>query len=138
MGYPAPLDENSASVSGTLRAGPPVSGHTIQRDEDHHTFILDHRCIPCTPAQYRVLVLLLEHVGECVSYARLIEQAQGYPAATSETVHTKQARIRLMHLVSDVRTKLWSLGLDIVAVMGTGYILLSAQVPQAHQTPYQE
>lgn len=110
--------------AGELQPGPHVTGHRIQRDEAQHTFVIDQTLIACTPTEYWVLALLLEQANQCVPYAQflaLIQEAPPHPAAPS-----KQTRTRLMHLMSDLRAKIWPLGLDIAAVMNTGYLLLSS------------
>lgn len=112
-------------IPGSLLLGPHVAGHVVQRDEERHAFVIDQQLILCTPTEYRVLTLLLEQVDRCVRYAHLIAQCQEEPS--SSAVQRKQDRTRLMHLVSDVRSKIWVFDWDIVAVMNTGYILLSSR-----------
>lgn len=107
---------------GTLLPGPHVAGYTVQRDEQRHTFVVDNTLIPCTPTEYRVLTLLLAHVNQYVPYAPLIACVQ--EGVTTDAALLKQARTRLIHLISDVRSKIWPLNWEIVAVMQTGYILL--------------
>lgn len=134
MGQPGQLqtakDMSRSHAPENGRAQVHVGEHIILRDEDHHFFLIDQRCIACTPAQYRVLKLLLEHAFQCVPYARLLAQARDQPLTASTTgVPPKQARLQIMHLISDLRAKLWVGGLDIVAVMGTGYMLVDVQLP---------
>lgn len=117
----------SSENPGELLPGPQIAGYSVQRDEAQHTFVINRKLVACTPAQYRVLALLLEQADRCVPYAHLIAQLQDGPSADATQI--KQVRNRLMHLMSDLRTKIWALGLDIVAVMNTGYMLLS-QPPQ--------
>ena len=111
-------------LPGALLVGPHVAGHTIQRDENHHAFVIDQQLILCTPMGYRVLALLLEQMDRCVPYTHLIALCQNAP--TSHPILPRQALLRMRHLVSDLRSKIWVLNWDIVAVMGTGYILLSS------------
>ena len=118
-------ETQSARIPGGLLPGPHVEGHSIQRDEEKYAFLIDQKLITCTPTEYRVLALLLEQAGRCVPYAQLGAQFQDEPL--TDAAHLKQARIRIIHLMSDLRAKIWALGLDIVAVMNTGYILLSSR-----------
>lgn len=111
---------------GTLRDFLPIFGHTIQYNEEQRIFVIDHnRIISCTPSEYRAFALLCEQAGQCVSYLSLFTHIQGEKGSQPGT--PKQARSRTMYLVSDLRAKIWPCGLDIVAVMGTGYILLAKQ-----------
>ncbi|MGH2506077.1 MAG: hypothetical protein ACRDHZ_01440 [Ktedonobacteraceae bacterium] len=125
---PTGKDTPLACGPGALLLGPSVAGHTVQRDENHHAFVIDQTLLPCTPTEYRVLALLLAQVDRCVPYAQLIACAQETP--TRDAVLLKQARTRLMHLMSDLRAKIWVFGWDIVAVMQTGYILLSSRTEE--------
>lgn len=102
-----------------LIPGPPVAGHTIQRNEAQHVYVLDDRLIRCSPSEYRILTELLEQVDRYVPYARLIEE----PLANA--MQRRKARTRMMHVMSKLRSKVWASGLDIVAVVNYGYILVS-------------
>jgi DNA-binding response OmpR family regulator len=117
-----------AGIPGSLLLGPHVAGHLVQRDEARHAFVIDQQLLLCTPMGYRVLMLLLEQVDRCVPYAQLFARCQDTPS--SETVLLRQTRMRMVHLISDLRPKIWVFNWDIVAVMGTGYMLLSSQ-PEA-------
>lgn len=108
-----------------LRPGPCVANHRIQRDDDQHLLVIDHTILSCTPTEYRVLTLLLEQADRCVPYAHFMQRlSPGSPP--TDAAQRKQARIRLMHLMSHLRSKVWVFGLDIVAVMNVGYLLLSS------------
>lgn len=115
--------EEQTGVPGALCQGPRIEGHHIQRDEEQHAYVIDQKLITCTPTEYRVLTLLLEQADRCVPFARLWAQCQDGPLIDAAQI--KQARIRIIHLMSDLRIKIWVLGLDIVSVMNYGYILLS-------------
>lgn len=112
-------------VSGTLQPGPTVPGHTIQSNEQLATWIIDQTLLACSPTGYRCLKLLLEQAERCVPYAHFIAQVQEAPLV--ETRVQKQTRMRVAHIMSNLRAKLWPLGLDIGSVMGVGYILLRAE-----------
>lgn len=114
--------ENSR-IPGALRPGPRIEGHSIQQDEEQNAYVIDQKLIACTPTEYRVLTLLLEQADRCVLFAQLWEQFQDEPL--NDAAQLKQVRTRIIHLMSDLRAKIWALGLDVVAVMNYGYILLS-------------
>jgi DNA-binding response OmpR family regulator len=119
--------------AGGLQPGPHVAGHRIQRDEAQHALVIDQTLIACTPTEYQVLALLLEQANQCVPYAQFLTLMQ--ETQLTEAAQIKQARIRLMHLMSDLRAKIWPLGLDIVAVMNTGYLLLSSRAEVQSASP---
>ena len=110
-------------MSDALHPGPSVPGHSIQCDEGRHTWIIDQTLVMCSLSEYRCLRLLLEHADRCVSFARLGTLLQ--EASLSEEGMHRQEKMRLAHIMSNLRTKIWALGLDIVSVMNTGYMLLS-------------
>jgi hypothetical protein len=124
----AQLGGENTHVPGALRPGPQMEGHSIQRDERQHAYVIDQVLIACTPAEYRILTLLLEQADRLVPFAQLWAQLQDEPLVDAAQI--KQARTRIIHLMSDLRAKIWALGLDIVAVMNYGYILVSH--PQEH------
>ncbi|HEU5383739.1 MAG TPA: hypothetical protein VFV38_50715 [Ktedonobacteraceae bacterium] len=67
-------------------------------------------------------------------YAYLI--AQLYPGSpTLDVAQRKQARIRLMRLMSQLRSKVWVFDLDIVAVMNVRYLLLSSSEQEMASPP---
>ena len=109
---------------GELLPGPHVAGHHIQRDESQHTFLIDQKIIVCTPVEYRLLALLLSQADRCVPYAQLVAQFQEEPLTSAALL--RQAKTKVIHLISDIRLKTWSLDLEIVNVMNVGYILLSS------------
>ncbi len=125
-------EEQSLHVSGRLLPGPHVAGYSIQRDEKRHVYVIDQKLVTCSPIEYRILTLLLEQINHCVSFAQLWEQFQA--GRLADAAQMKQARARLMHVVSRLRTKIWASGLDIVAVVDTGYMLLShTQMSAGHR-----
>ena len=108
---------------------PAVAGHRIQYHERLCMFQVDHKVVACTPLEYRLFSCLLDHAEQCVTYEQLLfDLGEELP---SRLIERKHARNRLTHTVSGLRTKIWPRGLDIVAVMGVGYILLSAHPASA-------
>ncbi|HEU5375096.1 MAG TPA: hypothetical protein VFV38_06645 [Ktedonobacteraceae bacterium] len=63
-----------------------------------------------------------------LSLSYLTRRTFGSPP--TDAAQHKQARIRLMHLMSHLRSQVWVFGLDIVAVMNVGYLLLSSSEPE--------
>jgi DNA-binding response OmpR family regulator len=124
-----------ATISDHLIPEPSLAGHSIQRDERQHAFLIDQHLIACTPTEYRLLALLLEQADRCVLFAQLIAQFQEEPCMDAALL--QRARNKLMHVISDLRAKVWASGLDIASVMGVGYILLSSQ-PEEMALPADE
>ena len=118
------IKPSATCTFGGLLPGPQVAGHSVQRDESQYMFLIDQNIIACTPTEYRLLALLLTQADRCVTYAQLIAQFQ--EELPTDAASLKQAKAKVIHLVSDVRLKIWSLGLEVVSVMGVGYILLSS------------
>lgn len=104
-----------------LHSGPAVPGHIVQQDEQQCTWVIDRYVVACTPPEYACLKLLLEQVDRGVSFAQLATVLPEHLSFADE----KQTRMRLAHLMSKLRNKIWPLGLDIVSLRGQGYSLLS-------------
>lgn len=106
--------------AGGVCSGPQIPGHRLQFEERTHSWVIDGLRIACPPAASACLTLLLEQAGQCVPFARLMEP---FAEGTSVNPALYQTRIKLRRLISDLRAKLWPLGMDIVSVMGVGYLL---------------
>jgi DNA-binding response OmpR family regulator len=104
-----------------LIPGPPVAGHYIQHNAHARIFLIDQQMIRLRPIGYQVLFCLLERADHCVPYGQLLACIDDRPAAMWT------ARERLSYHVSRVRPHVWVCGMDIGAVMGVGYILLSTR-----------
>ena len=69
--------------------GPALAGHRVQHSDAHHLLIIDDTVVPCTPAEYALLMPLLDAVGTVVPLAKLAghepgrHPAPGRPAAPS-------------------------------------------------------
>lgn len=109
-----------------FRPGPTIPGHQVQYDAVQHAWIIDHVLLRGSVADYRCLELLLESANRCVPFARLLSC---FPEASG--MDTKQERMRLAHVISRLRSRLWPLGLDIGCVMSLGYMLLSGSQEHA-------
>ena len=97
---------------------PHLHGHRIQYSDALHLLVIDETVIPCTPTEYHVLQILLQHTGEGVSIHHLLGR------------HTQEAldwhtRRNLTQHISRLRARLWPFDLDILCLIGYGYLLLS-------------
>jgi DNA-binding response OmpR family regulator len=95
-----------------------LHGHQVLHSETRHLVIIDGVVVPCTPTEYGLLVPLLYHVGEAVPYTNLLGMSRQQPL-------TRSIRLSLTRHVSRLRARLWPCGLDIVCLIGYGYLLLS-------------
>lgn len=115
---------------GSLRTGPVLPGHTIQQDEARHIWIIDQTVIPCSLAEYGCLQVLVEQANRCVPFAHLVEALP--EAGVGEGVDQQAERERLRHVLSNLRTKIWMLGMEIISVRGVGYLLQVNEPASAH------
>ncbi len=108
---------------GPLCDGPPIPGHRLQYDEAQHIWVIDQVLLCCSASEYQCLSILFACVNRCVPFAQLLASLQEMPGALS--ADSKQERMRIAHLMSTLRPKIWAFGMDIVSVMKVGYLLLS-------------
>ena len=101
-----------------LSQGPALPGHRVQHSGTHHLLIIDDTVVPCTPAEYALLLPLLASLGTVVPLATLAG-ISGLPPRTRQT-----RRILTQH-ISRLRAKLWPFDLDIYCLTGYGYLLLA-------------
>jgi DNA-binding response OmpR family regulator len=111
----------------TLVPGPSLPGHGVQWDERYHVLYIDQTLIPCTPTEFRVLTLLLTKHEQRVSSQQLIAQFE--EEGEQDTLLARAAREKLSRLISSLRPKIWTCGLDIVSLTGYGYMLFSHDPP---------
>jgi len=104
-----------------------LHGHQVQHSVTQHVVIIDGVVVPCTPTEYGLLVPLLYHAGEAVRYAHLLGMSRQQPL-------TRSIRLSLTRHISRLRARLWPFGLDIVCLIGYGYLLLSRSNGQAGNT----
>jgi len=97
---------------------PQLQGHQVQYSDTQHLLIIDGAVVPCTQAEYDLLLPLLKHAGEPVSFPRLLD-IQGRQALT------QGMRRGLTQQMSRLRGRLWPFGLDILCLNSYGYLLLS-------------
>jgi DNA-binding response OmpR family regulator len=110
-------------MSLKLVQGPSLPGHAVQWDERYGVLYIDQTLIPCTPTEFRVLKLLLLQNERRVSSQELI--AQFDEQTLEDAVLARAARSKLARLMSSLRAKIWTCGLDIVSLMGYGYMLVN-------------
>ncbi len=104
-----------------------LHGHQVQHSDTQHVVIIDGVVVPCTPTEYGLLVPLLYHAGEAVQYTHLLSMQGQQPL-------TRSIRLSLTRHISRLRARLWPFGLDIVCLIGYGYLLLSRPNGQAENT----
>ena len=101
-----------------LAQGPPVPGHRVQHSDAQHLLIIDDTVVPCTPAEYRLLLPLVDAMGTVVPLATLA-------GITGLPLHNRHTRRILTQHISRLRAKLWPFALDIYCLTGYGYLLLA-------------
>jgi DNA-binding response OmpR family regulator len=104
-----------------------LHGHQVLHSDTQHVVIIDGVVVPCTPTEYGLLVPLLYHAGEAVPYMHLLGMSRQQPL-------THSIRLSLTRHISRLRARLWPFGLDIVCLIGYGYLLLSRPNGQAENT----
>lgn len=109
--------------SGTSCPGPVLAGHTTRCYEDQRAWIIDETLILCSESEYHCLRVLLEQANHCVPFEHFVLCLQ--ETALPFTGDQKHAKMRIAHLISTLRPKIWASGLEIVSVMNVGYILLA-------------
>jgi DNA-binding response OmpR family regulator len=97
---------------------PQLQGFLVQHSVAQHLLLIDGVIVPCTPGEYDLLMPLLKHAGEPVSFPRLLGR-QG------QQTLTQSIRRGLTQQMSRLRGRLWPFGLDILCLNSYGYLLLS-------------
>jgi DNA-binding response OmpR family regulator len=96
---------------------PQLQGHQVQYSDVQHLLIIDGAIIPCTQAEYDLLLPLLKRAGEPVPFARLL--------GTQWRQTLKQGMRRgLTQQMSRLRSRLWPFSLDILCLNSYGYLVL--------------
>ena len=96
---------------------PQLKGHLVQHSDAQHLLLIDGVVLPCTPGEYNLLMPLLKHAGEPVSFPRLLGRQR------RQTL-TRGIRRGLTQQMSRLRGRLWPFGLDILCLNSYGYLLL--------------
>ncbi len=95
-----------------------LKGHLVQYSDGQHLLLIDGVVVPCTPGEYDLLMPLLKHAGEPVSFPRLL-------GTHEHKTLTRSLRHGLTQQMSRLRGRLWAFGLDILCLNSYGYLLLS-------------
>jgi DNA-binding response OmpR family regulator len=103
-----------------------LQGHQVQHSDAQHRLIIDGAVVPCTPSEYDLLLPLLKHAGEPVSFPRLLGSQGG------QTL-TQGMRRGLTQQMSLLRARLWPYDLDILCLNTYGYLLLSRSHEQVEE-----
>ena len=103
---------------------PQLQRHLVQHSDAQHLLLIDGAVVPCTPTEYDVLMPLLKHAGEPVSFPRLL-------GGQGRQTLTQGIRRGLTQQMSRLRARLWPFGLDILCLNSYGYLLLSRSNEQA-------
>jgi len=99
-----------------LVEGPVIAGHRIQHSDAEHVLIIDDTVVSCTPTEYDLLIPLLLHAEEALSFTQILGTAERQPLP-------HHLRRRLTQHMSRLRAKLWPFELDILCLTGYGYLL---------------
>ena len=105
---------------------PQLQGHHVQHSDVQHLLLIDGAVVPCTPGEYDLLMPLLKHAGEPVSFPRLLGTER------NKTL-TRSLRHSLTQQMSRLRGRLWPYGLDILCLNSYGYLLLSRSNEQGEE-----
>ena len=93
-----------------------VNNHLLQRCDEAHVLLVDsQRLLLFTPTEYRIVLLLLTHLGETLPFEEF------FPGAFD----LERDRVLLFKHMTHVREKVAWLGLDIVCCNGYGYTMHS-------------
>jgi DNA-binding response OmpR family regulator len=107
-----------------LMEGPNLAGHVVQHSDALHLLIIDGGIVPFTPTEYPLVMHLLQQRERQLSLEFLVQWVRQH--ASSRCTQSSLRR----HIRS-LRTKLWPFGLDILCVMGYGYMLHATPLEQA-------
>ena len=94
-----------------------LQGHQVHYSDTQHLLLIDGAVVPCTPGEYDLLMPLLKHAGEPVSFPRLL-------GTHGHTKLTRSLRHGLTQQMSRLRGRLWPHELDILCLNSYGYLLL--------------
>lgn len=93
---------------------PPIGGHTLQRNDETRTLVVDNQVVHFTPTEYRLLLPLLQ--GQPFSDAELAQAAffRGIDSLVRESLDKH---------IDKIRGKLEPLGLSVYRLRRYGYVL---------------
>ena len=96
---------------------PPIGTHTLQRNDETRTLVVDNQVVQFTPTEYRLLLPLLQ--GQPLSDSELAQVAysRGFDALVRNSLDKH---------IDNIRGKLEPLGLSIYRLRRRGYVLTTS------------
>lgn len=114
----SPHQETSRYPNGQTTVSYDLDGLLVQRNDAHHTLIIDGIWLRLPPLEYHVAVLLLTHFNRPVSVAQICK-------TVFDSTYSSGEAQRLYRHIYRVRPKLAALSLCIVSLnKRRGYMLL--------------
>jgi len=108
------LDERKRGMPSSLISCPPIGAHTLQRNDETRTLVVDNQVVQFTPTEYRLLIPLLQ--GQPLSDTELAQ------AAFSRGFDTLVRKSLDKH-IDNIRGKIELLGLSIYRLRRYGDVL---------------
>jgi DNA-binding response OmpR family regulator len=103
-----------------------LQGRVVLYSDAQHLLIIDGAIVPCTQAEYDLLLPLLKDAGEPVPFARLL-------GTQKRQKLTQGMRRSLTQQMSRLRGRLWPFSLDILCLNSYGYLLLCRSNEQVEE-----
>ena len=110
-----------------LAEGPAIDGHIVQHSDALHVLIIDGGIVSFTPTEYPLVMHLLQQTERQHSLDFLVQWVRQHASSRC----TKSS---LRRHIRNLRAKLWPFGLDILCIMGYGYMLHATSPNEAE--PY--
>ena len=108
----------------TFVEGPTLVGHIVQHSDALHLLIIDGVIVSCTPTEYPLVMHLLQEAERQHSLDFLLQWVRQH-ASSRCTKNSLRRHIR------SLRAKLWPFGLDILCIIGYGYMLHATSPDEA-------
>lgn len=93
----------------------------IARYDGLRTLVIDEQAVRFTPLEYRLVHLLVDHLGRLVTYDELTQAGFGSPDSAA-------SRAALEKHLDRIRSKVRSVGLDLPGVTNYGCLLIWSAV----------
>ena len=107
--------------------GPTLAGHIMQHRDALHLLIIDGVIVPCTPTEYPLVMHLLQQADQQHSLEFLLQWVRQH-ASSRCTKNSLRRHIR------SLRAKLRPFGLDILCIIGYGYMIHATSLDESQ--PY--